>query len=257
MIDASHAGWALLLGSLLGLLGCGSLIVCEGPACKGGGGSSAAASGSDGGAAPGVGGAAVGGAGVGGAICGNGVLEDGEACDGADFLGEPKCAAAVCLASCVLDESGCEPFCGDGLVQGEELCDGTQLAGASCEELVLGSPGGELACASDCASYDLSRCTIPSNCGNGAIDPGETCDGTSFGGLTCESFGFGFGQLACNASCNVVANGCSSCGNGVINSGEQCDGRDLGGLSCVALGYGGGTLSCAPNCTYDVAGCTS
>jgi hypothetical protein len=207
-----------------------------------------------------VGGADVGGADVGGsgagAICGNGVLEDGEECDGSDFPEEPECPSAFCLAHCVLDESGCQPFCGDGLVQGDELCDGAQLAGATCEELVPGSPGGELACASDCASNDLSRCTIPSNCGNGLIDAGEACDGMNFGGLTCESFGFGFGQLACNASCNIVANGCSSCGDGIANAGEQCDGLDLGGQSCVGFGYGSGVLACAPNCTYDLGGCT-
>jgi hypothetical protein len=78
----------------------------------------------------------------------------------------------------------------------------------------------------------------------------------NFGGLTCASFGFGFGELACNMSCNIVANGCSSCGDGIANAGEQCDGLDLGGQSCVGFGYGSGVLACAPNCVYDLMGCT-
>ncbi|MCA9720281.1 MAG: hypothetical protein KC468_36805, partial [Myxococcales bacterium] len=39
---------------------------------------------------------------------------------------------------------------------GDEVCDGDALAGASCDSLGLG--GGALACAGDCASYDVSGC---------------------------------------------------------------------------------------------------
>ena len=45
-------------------------------------------------------------------------------------------------------------------------------------------------------------------CGNGKIDPGETCDGMDFGGATCQSLGLGAGMLACTASCHIVASGC-------------------------------------------------
>jgi hypothetical protein len=253
---AVNSGLARIATTVLGLVGCSSTIVCEGPSCEeGGGGTSPSTTVTSGGGGDG-GVAAVGGFGGAGPICGNGVAEPGEDCDGADVPEEPECASAFCSADCVLDESACQPFCGDGLVSGEELCDGAQLAGATCEELVPDSPGGDLACSPDCQSYDVSSCTNPSNCGNGVLDPGETCDGMNFGGLTCASFGFGFGELVCNASCNIVANLCSSCGNGVIDASEQCDGMDLQGQSCVALGYGGGVLACSLNCSYDVAGCT-
>jgi hypothetical protein len=46
-------------------------------------------------------------------------------------------------------------------------------------------------------------------CGNGKIDPGETCDGMDFGGVTCQSLGLGAGMLACTASCHIVASGCA------------------------------------------------
>jgi hypothetical protein len=255
---ASNHGLLLVALSILGLGGCGSSIVCEGPACEDGGGGTTTTTPATGGAGGfGAGGVApVGGSGGASPICGNGVAEPGEDCDGDDVPGEPACASAFCTADCVLDESACEPFCGDGLVNGEELCDGAQLASATCEELVPGSPGGELACASDCASYDVTSCTDPLDCGNGVIDRGETCDGMNFGGLTCESFGFGFGELVCNASCNIVANLCSSCGNGVIDGSEQCDGAELLGQSCASLGYAGGALACSTMCLYDVAGCT-
>lgn len=35
------------------------------------------------------------------------------------------------------------------------------------------------------------------NCGNGKLDPGETCDGGTEG-LTCEDLGFEGGELNCD-----------------------------------------------------------
>ena len=251
------SAWALSFASLFGALGCESSIVCEGAACEDGSGGTDPTTTTGGAGVRGVDPPLVGGAGGGGAspLCGNGFVEAGEECDGADLPREPPCSTAICTAQCVVDASSCEPSCGDGLVEGEELCDGAQLAGATCQELVPGSPGGVLACAVDC-TYDVSQCTIPSNCGNGVIDVGEACDGMNFGGLTCESLGFAGGALACNASCNIVANGCSSCGNGIVNAGEQCDGVDFQGVTCGSLGYPQGTLTCTPSCSFDVSGCS-
>jgi hypothetical protein len=48
----------------------------------------------------------------------------------------------------------------------------------------------------------------PNLCGNGAIDPGEQCDGSDFGGETCESLGLGGGVLVCNGFCGIVVSGC-------------------------------------------------
>jgi hypothetical protein len=45
-------------------------------------------------------------------------------------------------------------------------------------------------------------------CGNGVRDPGEQCDGSDFGPLTCQLLGFASGQLVCNSFCAVVATTC-------------------------------------------------
>ncbi|TVQ99889.1 MAG: hypothetical protein EA398_11850 [Deltaproteobacteria bacterium] len=98
-------------------------------------------------------------------------------------------------------------------------------------------------------------------CGNGVLDPGESCDGADLGGVTCGSLGFDGGTLACTAECAFDTSGCvrettgPSCGNGVIEGDEACDGADLGGETCEGLGFDGGTLSCASDCTFDTAGC--
>jgi hypothetical protein len=47
------------------------------------------------------------------------------------------------------------------------------------------------------------------NCGNGVIDPGETCDGTNFGGVTCVDLGYDQGTLTC-ISCAINTANCSN-----------------------------------------------
>ena len=87
-------------------------------------------------------------------------------------------------------------------------------------------------------------------CGNGIVETGESCDLTTFGILTCASFGFtGGGTLVCD-SCEISTIQCiggvvGTCGDGIINVGEECDGTNFGGLSCISFGFtGGGTLNC-------------
>ncbi len=46
-------------------------------------------------------------------------------------------------------------------------------------------------------------------CGNGMIDPGETCDGNNFGGATCVDLGYDQGTLSCNA-CAVDISSCTN-----------------------------------------------
>jgi hypothetical protein len=45
-------------------------------------------------------------------------------------------------------------------------------------------------------------------CGNGAIDPGEECDGANLGVSTCASLGFGSGTLACSPQCKFDSSAC-------------------------------------------------
>ncbi|MBI5509768.1 MAG: hypothetical protein HY903_13520 [Deltaproteobacteria bacterium] len=89
------------------------------------------------------------------------------------------------------------------------------------------------------------------HCDDGAIDPGEECDGTALGGKTCAALGYTGGPLACSPVCRFDTRAC--CGDGVRGGTEQCDGADLGGLTCTDLGQSG-TLSCSTGCTFQ--GCT-
>jgi hypothetical protein len=63
--------------------------------------------------------------------------------------------------------------CGDGILDEDEQCDGEDLGGLSCED--LGYSGGVLLCTADCF-LDGTMCSGEGNCGNGALDAGETCD---------------------------------------------------------------------------------
>ena len=53
------------------------------------------------------------------------------------------------------------------------------------------------------------QCFVPwPLCGNGGRDLGEECDMTAFGGLTCETLGFGSGDLRCNVLCGIDTSVC-------------------------------------------------
>jgi YVTN family beta-propeller protein len=45
-------------------------------------------------------------------------------------------------------------------------------------------------------------------CGNGSVEPGEECDGSTFGGATCETLGFSGGTLGCSDTCTFVTQEC-------------------------------------------------
>ena len=63
-------------------------------------------------------------------------------------------------------------------------------------------------------------------CGNGAVEPGEQCDGSNLNGTTCQSLGFAGGTLSCRSNCIFNTSGCFNapfCGNGIVQSGEECD----------------------------------
>lgn len=130
------------------------------------------------------------------ALCGNGRLDPGEQCDDGNTIDTDACTG-VCR----------DARCGDGAIQaGVEVCDGTNIGFANCGNLGY-APGGNgfPGCASTCDAFDLSRCgpaftptpvvptmtatrtptntptasptaTLPpSSCGNGLLQPGETC----------------------------------------------------------------------------------
>lgn len=133
------------------------------------------------------------------------------------------------------NDDGGAAVCGDGVINGTEECDGETLGSATCSS-VDDFTGGALACAADC-TFDTSACTteIPEDCGNGAIDEGEDCDGTELGGATCDSIaGFSGGDLACAAGCGFDTSGCEASPSGQIAAARAA--TDGSGLSLPISG---------------------
>jgi hypothetical protein len=85
-------------------------------------------------------------------------------------------------------------------------------------------------------------------CGNGIIEPGEACDGTNFGGMSCGSLGFSGGTLSCSSSCQFVTSSCTSNGGtdggngGTGGTGGTGGGGGSGGSSTSSGGGSGGAL---------------
>jgi hypothetical protein len=154
-----------------------------------------------------------------------------------------------------------EVVCGDDLRASIETCDGSDLAGSTCQS--LGFDAGELGCKSDC-SFDLAGCfdepDPEPDCGDGAIDGEEECDGDDLGVESCATLGFDAGELACSATCTFDDSGCElsmgRCGDGAIDAGEACDGTNLDGASCDSLGFAEGALACTAECTFDTTDCS-
>jgi cysteine-rich repeat protein len=186
--------------------------------------------------------------------CGDGGIDAGEACDGT-ALGTNTCVTLgytggtlACNADCTLNEAACvNAACGNAMLEAGEDCDGTRFpAGTSCT--TFGFALGTLSCNADCTT-NTAACT---DCGNGAINGVEACDGTAFGTRTCVTEGFTMGSLACTPTCTLNTSGCSigACGNGAVEAGETCDdGNVSAGDGCSA--------TCAPETGYACTGMPS
>ncbi len=166
--------------------------------------------------------------------CGNGNVDPGETCE---LPGDPQAPNQnECRGDCT--------YCGDTVADaGEECDDGNAEDSDSCR----------------------NDCTLgtPPTCGNGSLDPMETCDppGTDpapAGGNLCRTNCTYCGDAAVQAGeeCDdgntddgdTCANDCTlnqplSCGDGFVGAGETCDppGSDPGSPT--------GNL-CRPTCTY-------
>jgi hypothetical protein len=51
---------------------------------------------------------------------------------------------------------------------------------------------------------------VPTDCGNGAIDPGEECDGAALGGSSCMALGWDHGALGCTNACEYDLGDCGN-----------------------------------------------
>jgi cysteine-rich repeat protein len=173
-------------------------------------------------------------------VCDNGVLEAGETC-------EPM---ASCPASCN-DGDSCTS---DTLTGAAATCD------AACPfTIITACTAGDGCCPAGCIGVDADCSAL---CGNGALDPGETCDPVSscptscFDVDPCTSDALSGNAMACSSSCPFTpvtmpfsgdmccppgANANNDgdclpvCGNGIVEMGEGCDdGNVVSGDGCDA-----------------------
>lgn len=175
------------------------------------------------------------------------------------------CCPAGCTST---NDTDCNAMCGNGAVEGAELCDGNcpskcpamgcqlrtlQGSATTCNaQCVNGGmqttcANGDGCCPTGCTATTDSDCAV--TCGNGKLDPGETCDGNC--PTSCPAMGCTLRMLlgtasACNVSCvdapspqmacvngdaccptgcnNTNDNNCAPrCGNSVVEMGETCD----------------------------------
>jgi len=60
-----------------------------------------------------------------------------------------------------------------------------------------------------CQGATVTVTAKPSECPNGKWEEGEECDGTDFGGKTCENQNLGTGTLVCTDECKLDTSGCT------------------------------------------------
>ena len=171
--------------------------------------------------------------------CGNGALDPGEGCDTQIPAGQP---------------GACPTSCDDGNACTVDTLDGPGTCNASCSaQPITQCAGGDGCCPAGCTAGSDSDCS-PS-CGDGVLDPGESCDtqipagqpgacpsscddgsactvdalqGAGTCSASCSAQAItqcAGGDGCCPAGCTANSDGdCSpSCGNGALEPGESCD----------------------------------
>jgi hypothetical protein len=162
--------------------------------------------------------------------CGNGQIEAGEQCDGSN-LGGDSCQAhgyqggSLKCSNCTADTTSC---CYDqcpsaGTTQCSNGSQQTCSAGPSgCLVWGVGVP-----CSNGCGGLSCAMC------GDNVAEGSETCDGSDLKGQTCQSQGYGGGQLQCASCQGFDTSGC--CSNGCSPGQTQCAGSSTV-QNCVQQG---------------------
>ena len=107
----------------------------------------------------------------------------------------------------IIPEAGFLSPSADGYGNADDMLNSTsyQLQGAI--EAYAGNPTS--------SSYqEESGSAFQYYCGDGFLDPGETCDGADLNSATCASQGFDAGTLTCSSACAYVTSACSTSGGG-------------------------------------------
>jgi len=177
-------------------------------------------------------------------------------------------------AGCGDDSPSGDPVCGNGVVEAGETCDGSCVA--DCDD--------DNPCTLDTLSGSPEQCDVVCDhetvagcdpfCGNGQIEPWETCDGSCMtqcdDGDACTMDVLTGSADTCDVACGTVditwcvsSDGCCpsgcdalsdvdcapTCGNGVAEEGEACDGGDTRAVLCPDLEPG--TLGVPDACQSD------
>lgn len=115
-----------------------------------------------------------------------------------------------------------------------------------------------------CGSTDI----VQPECGNGVVEPGETCDGGELSEFSCSDLSSSLSGtgLGCNApgttnECHFDISNCigalpgGTCGDGDFNYGEECEPlEDI--LTCTEFGFDSGSTACTDECLIDTTLCS-
>lgn len=89
-------------------------------------------------------------------------------------------------------------------------------------------------------------------CGNGVLDPEETCDPGEAGDPGCDATCHVLEGWDCAGAPSV----CSPiCGDGRVVAEGECEGGDPGESTCENTGHGTGSIACSAECRLDYSGC--